>query len=160
MDTEQYLDRPIDYSAGFARWVADIGEQLSRALGAPVRHDSDMNYNAGQLLVAHLDAAGRPTGGETGAAWAVTAAVSSRGPLWALLAARAGAGPRVWVSTGAAELEEGVGAAAAGVIAEVMAVAGLERVPDTDLERPAPGHVTEMDGVPATVREALFCEVC
>jgi hypothetical protein len=160
MDAEQYLDRPVDHSAEFTRRVADLGEQVSRALGAPVRQDSDMNYNPGQLLVVHLDAAGRPTGSDTDAAWAATVAVSSRGPLWALLAGRAGAGPRVWVSTATAELEDGPGAAAVGAITAVMTAAGLQRVPDADLDRLVPGRVTEMDGLPATVRDALFCEVC
>jgi hypothetical protein len=160
METEHYLERPIDYSAGFTRRVAEIGERLSAELGVPVRQDSDMNYNPGQLLVVHLAAGGGPVAEETGAAWRITVVVSSRGPLWALLAGRAGDRPRVWLATAAADVEHGAGSAVVTAIARVLTAAGLERLPDADLDRPAPGQVTQMDGAPATLREALFCEVC
>jgi hypothetical protein len=157
---EHCLARPIDYSPGFTLRVGEIGERLSAELGVPVRQDSDMNYNPGQLLVVHLDAGGGPAAEETGAAWRLTVAVSSRGPLWALLIARAGHRPRLWLHTPAADVEHGAGSDVVTAVARVMAAAGLERLPDADLDRPAPGQVTQLEGVPATLREALFCEVC
>lgn len=41
-----------------------------------------------------------------------------------------------------------------------MGEAGLRKVPGEALARPAPGHRTELDGLPATVRDVLFCELC
>ncbi len=160
MELERYLEQPIDYSADFTRRVAELGELVSAALGVPVRQDSDMNYNPGQLLVVNLNAAGEPVAEETGASWKITVAVSSRVPLWALLATRAGDRPRRWLTAAAADVEHGAGSAAVTAIARVLTAAGLERVPDEDLDRAAPGQVTQMDGAPATLREALFCEVC
>ena len=154
---ERFLDAPVDYSTEFTDRVRGLADALAAALGAPVRHETDMNYNPGQLLVVYLGPNGTVTGDEVAADFAVKIAVSSRGPLWALLASRKGAGPREWFPGSISDVQSG---SVLGTIEKTMGEAGLARVPDESLERPVPGRVTELDGAPATVRDLLFCELC
>lgn len=155
----QYYDAPVDYSKSFDERIAGLAGKLSHALGVAVRHDTDMNYNAGQRITVLLTGEGKPTSDIGVASYRVTAMVSSKGPLWALSVWRTGAGPREWVVASLDELA-GVDDAALTAIAKTMDEAGLRRVPDEVLDEEVEGHVTEMDELPATVRDVLFCEVC
>jgi hypothetical protein len=153
----RYLDAPVDYSAEFSDRVAELGRALAETLGVPVRHEEDMNYNAGQALVVYLAADGSPTGDEAAGASALRVWLSARGPLWTVLGARRGDGEREW------HIEPDAGPPAGNVLAGIgtrLAAAGLTRVPADILDQPVPGHETELDGMPATVRDVLFCELC
>jgi hypothetical protein len=156
---EPYLHVPIDYSKEFGERVAELGRALSAELGQPVALDTDMNYRAGQLLVVYLGPDGSVTGEAAEAATMLRIAVSSRGPLWTLLAWRQDE-PRHWspVPLGSIPGEHAAGTIAA--IDRVLSAAGLRRVPEDRLDEPVPGAVTDLDGAPATLRDVLFCEVC
>jgi hypothetical protein len=45
-----------------------------------------------------------------------------------------------------------------GCVTNVLSERGLERVPQALFENPAEGHLTEMDGAPATIFQVLFSE--
>ncbi len=154
----QYYDAPVDYSKSFDERVARLAKALSDELGVEVRHDTDMNYNAGQRISAMLTADGKPTSDIAEAAYRITAVVSSKGPLWVLMPWHKPDG-RLWVPGPVPELA-GAGDAVLAAIVKVMDTAGLRRVPEEVLEDPVEDKVTEMDGFPATVRDVLFCEVC
>jgi hypothetical protein len=154
----QYYDAPIDYSKPFQERVAGLAEQLSEALGADVRHETDMNYNAGQRITVLLTGAGAPTSGIEAASFRVAVMISSRGPVWALGLWKKG-GPREWLVASPGELA-GIGDRVMTAISATMEAAELRRVPDEVLDDEAEGHVTQMDELPATVRDVLFCEVC
>jgi len=151
---ERFLDAPVDYSPQFTERVAALGMTLSEALGAPVRHDTDMNYNPGQLLVVHLGPDGTVTGDEVAAAHAVKVAVSSRGPLWAVLAWRKGGGPRVWHPASTSDIGAGVLAR----IEEVMRAAGLSRPPSSSPSPAAPPSSTAPPPPYATCSSASCAE--
>lgn len=155
---EQYAEAAPDYSREFTERVGRLGETLSAALGVAVRHDDDMNYNAGQRLTVHLDADGVPTSDEAKARYALKAVVSSKGPLWTVLGFVRGTDPRVWSPLPLREMGEPA-RSASQKIAEVLGPTG-SRVDEELLDRPVPGRVTELDGAPATVRDVFFCEVC
>jgi hypothetical protein len=158
-DWEPYLHAAIDYSAEFSERVAELGRALSAELGHPVGHDTDMNYRAGQLLVLYLGPDGASTGDQLGAATMLRIAVSSRGPLWTLLAWRQDA-PRHWSPVPLASIPGEHAARTIATIERVLTAVGLHRVPEHRLDDPVPDAVTDLDGAPATLRDVLFCEVC
>jgi hypothetical protein len=161
MDLNEFFGRPADYSQEFTNRVAGLAEELSTVLGVTVGHERDMNYRAGQLLTVHLGPDGTATGDAAQAWGAVKTAISSKGPLYALLAFRKKPGTNEWFPVGvsAAAREVAAGGALAAIVG-VMRAAGLEQVPESTLDDPVPDHLTEMDDLPATVRDVLFCEVC
>jgi hypothetical protein len=67
----------------------------------------------------------------------------------------------VWLSTPPSEV---LAAPRANAVVEavdaIMAAASVGHVSEEILDQPVPGHVTDMDGAPATVRDVLFCEIC
>lgn len=161
MDTlRRFLDAPVDYSPEFTERVNALAESLSAMLGAPVRHETDMNYNPGQLLVVYLLASGAVSSDERAASHAVKVAVSSKGPLWAMLVSRKGDHELEWFPSAVSGIEDGQAGDVVAAIERTMQAAGFDRVPDSMLEEPVPGRVTELDGAPATVRDFLFCELC
>lgn len=157
---QRFLNAPIDYSPAFTERVSNVAQNLSTALGVPVRHNTDMNYNPGQLLAVHLLPDGSATSDERAASHSVSVAVSSRGPLWAMLVFHKGDRELEWFPSTVAEIEGQRADEVLATIERTLHAAGLERVPDTTLEELVPGRVTELDGAPATVRNLLFCEVC
>lgn len=155
----QYFDAPVDYSKSFDERVARLAETLSDALGVEVQHDTDMNYNAGQRISVLVTGDGKPTSDIGSADHRVTALVSSKGPLWARAAWRKG-GPREWLVSSPQAVADSGGDAVLTTIAETMDAADLRQVADEVLDNAVEGRVTEMDELPATVRDVLFCEVC
>jgi hypothetical protein len=155
----QYFDAPVDYSKSFDERVAKLAEALSDELGGvAVRHDTDMNYNAGQRVSVMLTADGKPTADIAAAKYRITAVISSKGPLWALIPWQKVDG-RAWVPVSVLELA-GIGDTVLAAMAKIMDAAGLRQVPDEVLGDEVEGRVTELDELPATVRDVLFCEVC
>jgi hypothetical protein len=158
MSLEPFLNAPVDYSPEFTARVRSIADALSAALSVPVRHQTDMNYNPGQLLIIHLTESGNVTPDETSAAYALKIAISSRGPLWALLVTRSTA-PRTWHPATPADLPPAA-TPILTTIEQILTDAALTRVPDETLAHPVPGRTTDLDGAPATIRDLLFCELC
>lgn len=147
------LSRPVDYSAAFTAKVERLARQLSDELGAKVRHEDHMNYRAGQIVRIWADEDG-PAEDEADATGALDLLVSSKGPLFAL-GYRAKESNHLSslgsVPSHLLPLEE--------LVRAVTESDGLVRIAWRELNLPAPGSVTEMDGAPATVMEALFMEV-
>jgi hypothetical protein len=158
---EAFLAAPVDYSVEFTARVGALGRELSTALAAKVEHDNDMNYNPGQKLQVWLRPDGRATSDPATASYRLTVVVSSRGPLWSLYGYRGfGPGAQVWYPCPVADIAALPGAAGVfHAVDECMRAAELRRVPDAVLEQPAPGHLTQLDGLPATLRDVLFCEI-
>ena len=159
---EAFFAAPIDYSKEFSARVGALGRELSTALGAKVRHDDDMNYNAGQKLEVYLGPDGRATSDRAIASYQLAVVVSSRGPLWTLYGVRRrGSSAQVsWYPCPVADIADLPGAAAVfQAVDDCMRAAELRRVPDDALKQPAPGHLTQLDGLPATVRDVLFYEI-
>ena len=110
---------------------------------------------------------GRPTADDRAAAYALKAAISARGPLWALLPSEKASPCRRQVNpdpcaasgAGLGDRHRPAGGAIAA-IEQTMRAAGLDQIPAGVLDAPAPDHETQLDGAPATVREVLFCEIC
>ena len=157
---EEALRRDVDYSEAFDRRVRQLGDRLSQALGSGVRHDSDMNYNAGEGLVVYLADDGSVIDDEVQAGFRVTVRVSSRGPLWALFAWRRGPRAWDWLDLGHPLGKNPQVEALRRRIEQVLGGAGLHEVERPLLDEVVPGAVTGLDGAPATVREVLFCEIC
>ncbi|MGH2707055.1 MAG: hypothetical protein ACRDJK_02030 [Actinomycetota bacterium] len=120
-----------------------------------------MNYNPGQMLVIYLFSDGSVTADERKASLSLKIAVSSRGPLWATLAFRKGEHDLEWLPCSITEIgKNSRGDKVLQAIDNEMQAAGLSRVPDEILGELVPGRITELDGLPATVRDLLFCEIC
>jgi hypothetical protein len=154
----QYYDAPIDHSTSFDERVAKLADTLSAELGVPVDQDTDMNYNAGQRVSVLVTGDGKPTLDPDSANYRVSVLVSSKAPLWARMVWRK-TGPREWRPAPVSEIADNADTVLRR-IAETMDAAGLRQVPDDVLEDGVDGRVTEMDELPATVRDVLFCEVC
>jgi hypothetical protein len=148
-----YLDQPIDYSEAFRDRVAALGAAVSTALGVPVGHDTDMNYRAGQLLTVYIGPDGAPVADRAAAGAMLRVAISSRGPLWTVMAFGQDS-PRHWSPTAVPTSPVLVPIEAA------LTGAGLGRVPSDRLDDVVPNHETDLDGAPATLRDVLFCEIC
>lgn len=155
----QYYDNPVDYSKEFDERVGRLADELRGALGVDPRHETDMNYNAGQRVSVLLTGDGVPTEDPAAAGYRLTIVVSSRGPVWARMAWRKGTNAREWFPATAEEAAP-AGGKVMDAVATVMTAAGLRQVPDDVLDDELQGRVTEMDELPATVRDVLFCEVC
>lgn len=161
MDIQQYFTHRPDYSREFTERVRALADDISSAVGVPVKHQSDMNYSVGQQIRIYLTDDGLPIPDEPVASLALSVAISSKGPLYTLLAWHKRQEPSGWFPIAPDEV---LSASRTGKVADavhrVMRKAGLSRVPEQVLDQLVPGQVTDMDGAPATVRDVLFCEVC
>ena len=158
---QPFLDAPVDYSDAFDARVASLAQAISAKLDVSVRHETDMNYNPGQLLVIYLLSDGSVTTDERRSSYSLKIAVSSRGPLWAIFVFRKGEGSLEWVPSSVTDIcGSDRGREVLQAIESELKAAGLSRVPDEILEELVPGRVTELDSLPATVRDLLFCELC
>ena len=153
---ERALAADPDYSPAFTERVVRLAEAMAAETGLHPVHSDNGNYNVGAFLTLHLDAKGNETANAPGARYALTVAVSSKGPLYTLLLAdRDGNG--FYAAPFAEDLPFRT------LVAQLRAFlreAGLLEVPQERLEEMVPGHLTELDGAPATLRDVLFCELC
>ena len=147
-----------DVSDQFTSKVADLCRKLEADSGLKLAHVKEMNYRSSQRLQLCLDASGSPSPPPV-AKWLVEFFLSSKAPLFAY---------RIFERTSEAE-ESWQPKSPKSDPAEALPL--LTRVAEA-LERHdwafvsasewgtiAPGCSTEMDGVPATVFEALFAEL-
>jgi hypothetical protein len=157
----RFVDAPVDRSQAFTDRVAQLRTELSGRLSASISHDDDMNYNAGQKLGLLLSGGGSPTTDARSATYALSIWISSKGPLWTFLLHRGEEGSLVWRPCRLNELQESPSLRQLpDTIADFLHDRGLSYVNEEVLEELVEGKETEMDGVPATVRDVLFCEIC
>jgi hypothetical protein len=156
---EEILRAPTDYSAAFTSEVDRLAERAGQALGAPVEHGRDMNYASSQRLVVGIDAAGRPVPALGPSSVAkVVAYVSSKGKVFAVHTFEARTGSRAlkeWLPTA----KYSGGSEVVQKLSSTLEAQGYRRIAGPVLEQLADGHVTEMDGAPATVFDVLFAEI-
>jgi hypothetical protein len=154
-----YLREPVDHSDTFRERVAALARTIAAELDAEVRHDADTRYPGGHRLTVFLDADGAPTEDQDAASTMVKAAVSARGPLWTFLAWRQES-PRYWAPFPVGDIPGAQAKTTLAAIETTLTGAGLAHVPESHLDDEAPGCRTTLDDAPATIRDALFCEVC
>jgi hypothetical protein len=155
------LQRPIDYSQNFTQRVSGLAKALSETLGLPVSHDADMNYRAGQNLCFSLQVAA-PGAPRRKGTLEIRIYLTSRGPLFAFYCFD----PRkLFVAENAAPypvpFDRLPGAAHQAIerCRQVLAANGWREVEQEWLGAMAPGCLTELDDLPASVFEALFTEI-
>ena len=152
--------REPDYSPAFTARVSDLAARLSTLLDVSIRHDSRMNYRVCQMLELFVSDDSRLVPKEAEAANRLKIAISALAPAWTVLASRRGDRPSEWTPTSAEEVWARLGTDVRSVVVGTMEDAGLHHVREAELDRWVEGAVTDMDGVPANVREFLFCELC
>ena len=159
---ERALAAPADYSPEFTRRVAELREDLAAALDVPVEHDADMNYASAQRLAVYLTRSGAVADAPVDADFRLHAYVSSRGPLFALVALHRQAGVAAvgqhWRVLVEQRWPEFV-AKLSDELRTLLVERGLQEVPSSLLTKPAPNHVTEMDSAPADTFQVLFSEL-
>lgn len=143
-DLNHYLGQPPDYSESFTRRVEALADQVRARCGATVSHSADMNYASSQTITA------TPESGDC----QVRCYVSSRGPLFTIATfEREGNAWRI------APNECRSCAQLIACVRDISVEFALREVPSKDWSLPAPGHVTDMDGAPATLFDVLFSEL-
>lgn len=154
------IAQPIGCVRDYAGLVAGQGAALSNASGEAFVLDDDMNYNAAQSLTCKLS--GQDALLKKRFEFDVRFYISSKAPLFAVYCF-----DRKWgmVDRGdvnhpidPARLPEAVRASIDKGRA-VLAAQGLQEVAHAYFLLPAPGCTTQLDGLPATVFEALFAEI-
>jgi hypothetical protein len=150
------LNTEPDYSKAFTHEVAILAHAIEEVCRVPVEHDDDMNYSAAQRLV------GDPR--DSHAVYRLLVLVSSKGSYFTFVTLHLsdslaeGRGP-CWIRLANEEIPDEIKKLqkkAAGIL-EAKHYTLLEGIA---LAQEAEGHLTGMDGTPATVFEVLFSEVC
>ncbi len=137
--------------------ILSIHAHVSEAVGVPVYYKQGSNYESSDRLVIFFDGRGRTTANDYHrAASLVQVLVSYKGPFFTHLFLRKD-GSNVWryASTGRSKRIPVLIARAAAELRRL----GLRAIPEDVLRQPAPGQVTELEGIPATVYESLFSEL-
>jgi hypothetical protein len=144
---QKYLSEPVDYSPTFTARVAELAALVRQSTGLPVIHNASMDYSAAQKLVLV------PQGSTT---CQVRVHISSRGPLFAVVyySSQRGSWHQNAPSAATEECRKLVECATS-----VLRKRGLLEIPAADWSTPAPGKMTDMDGIPATVFDVLFSEL-
>ncbi len=153
------LRAPVGHGPGYAAWVLSLRQALQAGLGAEFALDEDMNYNAAQSLACTLRGADRERRAWT---FEVRWYVSSKGPLFAVycfdakwrLSGPGGTNHPIDPRRLPAPAQDFIAGARA-----VLAQRGLEEVGFEYFQQPAPGCLTQLDDLPATVFQSLFAEL-
>ncbi len=160
-----------DYSVKFTDQVRALQRVIADALSAPVEHDDDMNYSSAQKLVVWLDRGCRPIAPrDPKSAYRLIDLVSSRGRFFTFITLGLSALTAGWKENGVAKPKQQWGLLASANLPD--AIKGLQHhialvmeshcytlLDDSVLSQEAMGHLTQLDGKPATVFEILFSEV-
>lgn len=151
---------PVAYSQEFSEQVAALGKELSELLGMPVRHDADMNYRAGQSLEFEVQAPSprrrKPVPVQ------VRVYVSGKGPLFGLFCVdgqRIFDRPEQMGDQVPCKVLSGAAGSAVETVRQFFTQKGFQEVDQEFFQIKVPGSLTELDGLPATVFEALFAEI-
>ena len=149
------LPRPPDYSAEFTARVQALARLLEPALSMPLKHDTNMNYRAGQHLSCRLKLRGK-------GAVEIRFYISSKGPLFAIYMLDRGGTLTQLGQLGhpiAENLLPDEIAAPLDGARKILSDQGYTEVPSRLFDTPAPGCTTELDDLPATVFQCLFAEI-
>jgi hypothetical protein len=146
---EAALKGTPDFSTRFTAMVMALADDIRRSCSVAVVHETSMNYSAAQRL--------KWEGTDPDRRVRIDVLVSSRGPLFTRLVYSRGAAGE-WHRTRDAVLPPQAERLWA-CVSNLLSRHGLVFMPETDLEGPAPGFVTEMDGVPASLLDVLFTEL-
>jgi hypothetical protein len=154
-DIQAALDALPDRSPGFTAEVQRLGAALQAALGVSLKHDSDMNYANGQKLAVGVLEDGTAVEMQR-SHFEVDIYISSKGRFYAMLFLQRVRGNE-WKTL---DPEVALGAPALlRTIRGTLAHAGYKELAGAQLWDTVPGHLTEMDGVPATLFAVLFSEI-
>ena len=161
-ELEKAMDLPPDFSSSFTDRMAILADHIARSLSIPVSHETEMNYSSAQKLKVWADVQGTPVLPlDRKARYVVVVFVSSRAPYCAIVCLEI-----IGLQSGRLELKalplENVPPglrACADQIAAKLADAGYHFISGDISKEIAKGHVTEMDGAPATVFDVLFSEI-
>jgi hypothetical protein len=165
------LGKKADYSNAFTKRVYSFAKLLENELSLRVQHDADMNYSAAQKLIVWLSEGGRPVPpNERDGKFQLITFISSKGPFFAFTVLKLSDGETGWKEKGLTEprrfwtvlalkdvpkkiapLEKKI-----SVVIESNNYTLLE---ERLLSKEAEGHLTELDGKPATVFDVLFSEI-
>ena len=131
-------------------------QQISATLGIPIHYGVTSNYDYCERLEIFFAARGRVIENDYHqAASMVTFYISEWGPFFTSRYRRK-KGRNEWYA------DQSAGKRVSAVIAQMeseLEKLGLRRIPEDLLQQPAPGQVTELDGIQATVFESLFSEL-
>ena len=155
------LKSPPRYHAQFTEDVAALGQKLSGELGVLVKHETDMNYCVGQSLRFETRVKKPGLGARSkGSLFEIMVFISSKAPVFASYCFdRQGLLTTASFPWIAPDLLPDSVRDLRTTAHRVLEAAGLREVEFGLLSLPAPNCSTDMDGVPATVFEALFAEI-
>jgi len=158
----KWIDGPVDYSPEFSAVARAVAKRISDHTGLVWRHDEDMNYSAGQRLNTTFSPEGSPIAreDETGT-FMVIIYLSSRAKVWSVLVRQLQIDKKygsIW-NTAPLGAERPWLLKAIRAVSEVLHSLGWIRIADSELDAVVEGHVTELDGKPATLFEVLFSEL-
>jgi len=151
---------PVAYSTEFSERVAALGRELSVVLGLPVRHDADMNYRAGQSLEFELQMHSPQR--RKAVLIEVRVYVSAKAALFGLLCLDRKRGfirPDQIGDQVSCKILSGESGSAIEKVRQFFIQKGFQEVDEELFQVKVPGALTELDGLPATVFEALFAEI-
>lgn len=154
------IAQPIGCVRDYASLVAGLGDALSKASGVAFVLDDDTNYNPAQSLTCKLS--GQGAGLRKRFEFEVRFYISSKAPLFAVYCF-----DRKWGMVDRGDVNHPIDPARLPEAARasidksraVLATQGLQEVAHAYFFLPAPGCITQLDGLPATVFESLFAEI-
>ncbi len=146
-----------DFSPAFADQTGRIACAISELAGVPAEHVTDMNYSACHRIRVAFDSAFTPVAisGDS-VQWRVDFLLSSKARYYTRVLFEKTA--NVWRSETFGRLLEPASKIVA-TISESLDGEGWQFVDCSELQVKAGGLLTEMDGIPATLFEALFTEL-
>ena len=157
MDLERAIQSPTDYSAGFVERVAELRESVTSRIGVPLVHDPDMNYSAAQKLTLWLDETGEVASGHDVAAYQLDFLISSKVDVYTVVGLTKddlGRWSRISVSQ-----DKSILADYTRRIGRCFEELGYTSLQESELGSVVDGHVTELNGSPATLFQVLFSEM-
>lgn len=156
------LDSPPDYSAAFTAEIRRLGAMAEGRVGRGAAYDFDMNYNSSNKI-EFLSGSGVSLGDHLKSVFIV----SSRGKVFMVRTLFLDEGSLVepgpygrlrWRAAMPSELDAGT-RDLQRIVEELLISEGYANLDGDVLDEMADGHLTGLDGVPATVGEVLYGEL-
>jgi hypothetical protein len=155
------LNKPIRENSKFTDEIDSVGQQLSSLLQLSVKHETDMNYNAGQSIRFEIRVK-RPGSSQKskGSLFEIMVFFSSRSALFVIYCFDR----QQFLSNSnfpliAPNLLPKEILKMCSSVSQQLEFSGFREVPFEILDLPAPNCVTDLDNQPATVFQALFAEI-
>ena len=155
MDLERAIQAPTDYSPQFVQRVAELGEAITSRIGAQLEHDPDMNYSAAQKLTLWLDENGGVAQSYSNALFQLDFLVSSKAHVYTIVCWKRDNLGRWQQSRESQDIFADLLSRAGGCLQEL----GYAFLPESNLSTIVDGHLTDLDGAPATLFQVLFSEL-